>query len=210
MEWLFILGFAISSSIDNFGVGISYGIRGIRIGFLSNLVIAVICLILSEAGILFGQFLTAVLPGVFPVLVGALLLSVIGIRIVLLAVPRKKRIPAVDCERGTQAKGLAGILQNPEKADFDKSGEIGLGEACILGVALAANAVTNGLGAGLLGFSPHAISITAAIGSFLTVWAGVVLGKRLATVRIGSWNMGQLGTVISGLILLVIAVNSVF
>jgi hypothetical protein len=43
MEWLFILGFALSSSIDNFGVGISYGVRKIRIRWLSNLLIAAIC-----------------------------------------------------------------------------------------------------------------------------------------------------------------------
>ncbi|MGV4967043.1 sporulation membrane protein YtaF, partial [Priestia aryabhattai] len=43
MEWLFILGFALSSSIDNFGVGISYGVRKVRIRWLSNLLIAAIC-----------------------------------------------------------------------------------------------------------------------------------------------------------------------
>jgi len=43
MEWLFILGFALSSSIDNFGVGISYGVRKIRIRWLSHLLIAAIC-----------------------------------------------------------------------------------------------------------------------------------------------------------------------
>ncbi|HAS00579.1 MAG TPA: sporulation membrane protein YtaF, partial [Brevibacillus sp.] len=32
MNWLLILGFAVSSSLDNLGVGISYGIRNIRIG----------------------------------------------------------------------------------------------------------------------------------------------------------------------------------
>ncbi|TPG69266.1 sporulation membrane protein YtaF [Brevibacillus laterosporus] len=215
MNWLIILGFAVSSSLDNFGVGISYGIRNVRIGFLSNCVIAGICFILSEIGIYFGQLLSAILPGILPVLIGALFLFVIGIRIILLAVPRKQRSMAMatSSEVGVSTKsikGIKGILKNPEEVDFDKSGEIGIGEACILGIALAANAVTNGLSAGLIGLSPHAISITAAIGSFITVWAGVALGGKVASVRIASFTLGQFGTIISGVMLLVIAVNTLF
>ncbi|QOS99355.1 sporulation membrane protein YtaF [Brevibacterium sp. JNUCC-42] len=215
MNWLIILGFAVSSSLDNFGVGISYGVRNVHIGFLSNCVIAAICFILSEIGIYSGQLLSAILPGILPVLIGALFLFVIGIRIILLAVPRKQRSMAMatSSEVGVSTKsikGIKGILKNPEEVDFDKSGEIGIGEAFILGIVLAANAVTNGLSAGLIGLSPHAISITAAIGSFITVWAGVALGGKVASVRIASFTLGQFGTIISGVMLLVIAVNTLF
>jgi len=55
MEWLFILGFALSSSIDNFGVEISYGVRKVRIKWLSNLMIAAICFLFSMVGITFGR-----------------------------------------------------------------------------------------------------------------------------------------------------------
>ncbi|GIO03895.1 sporulation membrane protein YtaF [Brevibacillus halotolerans] len=208
MNWFLILGFAVSSSLDNLGVGISYGIRNIRIGFLSNCIIACICFLLSEIGIYFGQLLSAILPGILPVLIGALLLFVIGVRIILLAFPRKKPVLAVSSEGSVSTKSIKGILQNPEEVDLDKSGEIGVGEAFILGIALAANAVTNGLSAGLMGLSPHAISITAAIGSFITVWAGVALGKKVASVRIASFTLGQFGTIISGVMLLVIAANT--
>ncbi|ATO48305.1 sporulation membrane protein YtaF [Brevibacillus laterosporus] len=208
MNWLLILGFAVSSSLDNLGVGISYGIRNIRIGFLSNCVIAGICFILSEIGIYFGQLLTAILPGILPVLIGALLLFVIGVRIILLAFPRKEQVLAISSEGGVNTRSIKGILQNPEEVDLDKSGGIGVGEAFILGIALAANAVTNGLSAGLMGLSPHAISLTAAIGSFITLWAGVALGKKVASIRIASFTLGQFGTIISGVMLLVIAANT--
>ncbi|GGH31276.1 sporulation membrane protein YtaF [Paenibacillus segetis] len=207
--WLLILGFAVSSSLDNLGVGISYGIRGIRIGFLSNVTIAVICFLLSMTGIMSGQWLSKVLPGIFPVLVGAFLLFIVGIRIILLAAPRKKhQPPQANVEEGSGAGSIKGILQNPETADADQSGAIGLGEAAILGVALAANAVTNGVGAGLIGLSPLAISLTAAIGSYITVWLGVGLGRKVASVRIGSFTLGQFSTVLSGIIIVGIACNS--
>ncbi|WP_240420639.1 sporulation membrane protein YtaF [Paenibacillus periandrae] len=210
MAWLLILGFAISSSLDNLGVGISYGIRGIRIGFVSNLIMAIICFLFSEAGILFGQWLSTVLPGIFPVLVGAFLLIIIGIRIILFAVPRKKQRSVKGDQEISDNHSLKGILQNPEAADIDKSGEIGMLEAVILGIALSANAVTNGLGAGLLGLSPLAISLTAAVGSFITVWFGVALGRKVAGIHIGSFTLGQFGTILSGIIIIFIACNSFF
>jgi putative sporulation protein YtaF len=211
MTWLIILGFAISSSVDNLGVGISYGIRNIRIGLISNLLVAVICFVFSETGILFGKWLSIIMPGVLPVLIGAFLLFIIGIRIILLTAPRSKQLSNEKVTKEvTRTQNITEILENPEIADADNSGEIGLGEASILGIALSANALTNGLGAGLLGLSPLAISLTAAVGSFITVWLGVYLGQKVADVRIGSYTLGEFGTILSGIILLVIATTTFF
>ncbi|HBT49610.1 MAG: hypothetical protein XD49_1910 [Caldanaerobacter subterraneus] len=209
MEWLIILGFAVSASIDNLSVGISYGIRKIHINIFSNTIIAVIAFLFSLSGILSGKWLNKILPGTLPVIVGALLLFIIGLRIILMALPRKgaNSIPSKDC---TNPKSIKSILENPEIADLDKSGEIGVGEALLLGIALSANALPNSLGAGLLGFSPFAISFTTAIGSFISVWGGVKLGSKVANIKIGSFTIGQFGTVISGIILLVIAYKALF
>ena len=208
--WLIILAFAISSSIDNLGVGISYGIRKINVRMGPNFMIAVICFLFSMAGISFGLWLSNIFPGMLPVIFGAFLLFVIGIRIILLAAPRNNTTSKGNEKHKEQTKTLKGLLRNPESAYADQSGDIGWGEAVILGVALSANALTNGLGAGLLGLSPLVISITAAIGSFISVWAGVKLGAKLANVRIGSFTVGQFGTVISGAIILVIALTAFF
>lgn len=213
VAWLLIFGFAVSSSLDNLGVGISYGIRGIRINYLSNLIIAVICFILSMTGIISGQWLAKVLPGVLPVLIGALLLFIVGTRIILLAVPRKQQEASQYREENKEAVSggaLGEILKNPETVDKDKSGSIGYVEAAVLGVALAANAITNGIGAGLMGLSPLAISLTAAIGSYFTVWLGVFLGQKMSAIRIGSFTVGQFSTVLSGFIIILIACNSFF
>ena len=205
MTWLIILAFAVSSSIDNLGVGISYGIRKIKIGVGSNCLIAVVCFLLSMGGITFGMLMSTVLPGMLPVIFGALLLVVIGIRVILLAKPSMKKSAM---EEVVEPSTISGILRNPEVADVDQSGDIGWLEAIFLGVALSANALTNGLGAGLLGLSPLVISITAAIGSFVSVWLGVKLGGKLADVRIGSFTVGQFGTILSGVIILLIAVSA--
>ncbi len=210
MTWLLIAGFAVSSSLDNLGVGLSYGIRGIRVGVLPNLIIAVICFLFSGTGILFGQWLSKAFPGMVSAVVGAFILTVIGLRIVLLAMPRKPSASPEVKEDQSGSVSLKGLLQHPEKADKDQSGSIGIGESVVLGIALSANAVTNGLSAGLMNLSPLAISLTAAQGSFLTIWIGVAIGRKAAGVRIGAFTLGQFGTVISGGILLMIACNSMF
>ncbi|MCM3240273.1 sporulation membrane protein YtaF [Heyndrickxia oleronia] len=212
MSWLVIFAFAVSSSIDNLGVGISYGIRKIRIGVGANLFIAVICFLMSVTGISFGMWLSYILPGMFPVIVGSFLLIIIGIRIMLLAVPRKSAESKMSQEQGEKGNGLDRIMKNSEAVDREQnlSGGISWWEAGILGVALSANALTNGLGAGLLGLSPFAISLTAAIGSFISIWIGTKLGTKLADIRIGKFTIGQFGTLLSGAIILVIAINAFF
>ncbi|WP_260870821.1 manganese efflux pump [Priestia megaterium] len=193
MEWLFILGFALSSSIDNFGVGISYGVRKVRIKGLSNLLIAAICFLCSMVGITFGRWISTILPGIFHVIVAVVLLTLIGIRIILLVVSHR----------------------NNGSDELDSSGEenvryIGWIESSVLGVALSANALTNGLGAGLFGLSPLAISLTSALGSFITIWLGVMVGQKSANVRIGSFTLGQCGGLISGVTILIVAFTQIF
>ncbi|MBP2658255.1 MAG: sporulation protein YtaF [Firmicutes bacterium] len=211
MTWLIIIGLALSSSLDNLGVGIAYGIRNIRISWLFNLVITIICFLFSMTGIIFGLWIAKILPGIFPTLVGAFLLLLIGLRIVLLANPRKKPAPNTEGNiSSSHATSIKEILEHPEVSDVDNSGEISFSESIFLGIALSANALTNGLGAGLLGLSPLAISLTAAAGSFLTVWAGTLLGKKVANIRIGSFTLGDAGTALSGIILIAIAIKAIF
>lgn len=205
-SWLFIAMLTFSSSIDNLGVGLSYGIRNIRINLLSNLLIAVICFGFSMCGIYFGLWISEILPGMLPVVLGAFILVIIGLRIILLAVPRKNQEPAL--AQPTGKGSYRGIFKDPTNADLDQSKSIGFLESIVLGIALSANALTNGVGAGLLGFSPLTISILAAVGSFVTVWAGVAFGAKLAHIRIGKFTIGQFGTLISGILLMLVAFNA--
>lgn len=206
MAWMIILAFAVSSSIDNLAIGVTYGVRNIQIGLKQNSLMATICFLMSMMSISLGVWLSTILPGILPVIAGAFLLIVIGIRIILLAAPPPKIIINDDIYEAE--KSLTGILRNPEKGDVNQSGDIGWGEAFFLGIALSANALTNGFGAGLLGFSPLAISLTAAIGSFISVKAGIKLGHKLSKVRIGKFTVGQFGVVLSGAIIIVIAITA--
>ncbi|WP_420886963.1 sporulation membrane protein YtaF [Bacillus paramycoides] len=209
--WIMVLALTLSSSIDNLGVGISYGIRNIRISHFSNMIISVICFLFSLVGIYFGLWLSKILPGIMPVVIGSFLLVIIGIRIILLAVPRKQQVSVEGAEyevatTETDVKGEIKDLTNV----LGKSEGIGFVESVLLGIGLSVNALTNGLGAGLFGLSPIAICVAASIGSFLTVWGGVALGRKIAHIRIGRFTVGQFGTLISGTLLLIIACAAFF
>ena len=207
--WIPVLLLAMSSSIDNFGVGVSYGIRGIQVKFLGNAIISIIAFLFSEIGIIFGQYISKVFPGSMSNIIGALFLFIIGLRIVLLAMPKKKKVNAKkSTENEASSNSVTGYLSSPEKADFDHSGDIGIVESIVLGIAVSLNALTNGLGAGLIGLSPFAVSLSAGIFSFIAIWAGVTLGKKVANVRIGSWTVGQFSTILSGVILVLIALRN--
>lgn len=202
MAWIMILAFAISSSIDNLGVGMSYGIQKVPIQMKQNILIAVICFLFSLCGIYFGIWIYKIIPGIFPIILGAILLFIIGIRVVLLAKAKDGQSPKVE------ENGLKGIWKNPEVVSEQKG--IGWLESVVLGIALSANALTNGIGAGLIGLSPFSISITAAFGSLFSVWIGVKIGSKMADIRIGSFSIGQFGTLLSGLILLGIATVAIY
>jgi putative sporulation protein YtaF len=203
MDWLFIAGLAIASSIDNLAVGLSYGVRGIRIGLGANLIIAVICFVLSEAGILFGEWIGAVLPGDLPDIVGAVLLFLIGVRILLLVLPREKD-PAA---RSASSRGIASWFSRVLAIE---NGRIGFIEALVLGVALSANALANAVGAGLLHMPSFAIALSASIGSLVTISLGVALGLRAMHISIGRFDLGRFGTLISGMILVGLAIGQIW
>lgn len=204
MNLLFILGFALSSSLDNLGVGITYGIRKINISAFSNTLISAICFIFSYLGIIFGKWVSTIIPGRFPVFVSAIFLFAIGFRVIWFSLPHKQKIE----KEQAKMKGFASIFENPECVDFDNSKDIEILEALVLGVALSANALSNGLSAGLLGYTPFVLSFSTAVGSFLAMWFGVNIGQKFADIRIGSFKLGQFGTLISGILLVLIAIKS--
>ena len=79
---LTILLLAISCNLDNVGVGIAYGARGIGIPLASNLLIALVTAAGTGLCIVFGQQIFQVLPGEVGVILGAVLLIGMGVWVI--------------------------------------------------------------------------------------------------------------------------------
>ena len=209
---LTILLLAISCNLDNVGVGIAYGARGIGIPLASNLLIAVITAGGTGLCIVFGQQTFRFLPTQVAVLLGAALLIGMGVwalRQKIAGPPRGREAPLAD-EAQDMAKESLGrrmllVLKNPFLADRDSSGHIDLKESLLLSLALMLNNLPNGVGAGLLGLSTLVTTLMVGLFSILTFWLGIGLGRSL-----GIHWLGRHAGTISGLLLIVIGLAEIF
>lgn len=81
-QLLTILLLALSCNLDNVGVGIAYGARGVGIPLASNLLIALVTAAGTGLCIVFGRQIFHVLPGEVGVIVGAVLLIGMGVWVI--------------------------------------------------------------------------------------------------------------------------------
>jgi putative Mn2+ efflux pump MntP len=202
---LFVLAFAVS--LDGFAVGISYGMRRIRIPPASIAVICVCSGFVIFASMQIGHLLMLVLSERTAESIGACLLIGIGAWAIanLLRGDRNKLpepaerpdphgLPAAH-DAGTLLQQTAQrvvrieirsfglvieILKHPTAADVDRSGNISPGEAAILGVALSLDAFGAGLGAALIGLSPWITPVVIGLSSGLFIVAGLQAGAKMS------------------------------
>lgn len=74
---------------------------------------------------------------------------------------------------------VPGLLDEPARADLDSSGTLTPGEALLLGLALAIDALGVGFGAGMAGLSSTLTPLIAGATQFVFVSAGISVGRRI-------------------------------
>ncbi|WP_373229420.1 sporulation membrane protein YtaF [Cohnella sp.] len=196
---LILLSFAVS--LDGFGVGITYGVRKIKIPLSSIFIIAACSGLIILISMMVGVMLTGWMSPHGASAVGAIILIGIGLLALFQFIRSGEREEAdpplssseLAAEQGEQPYKpvltmelkvfgfIIQILRTPSAADMDRSGTISAGEAFLLGTALSLDAFGAGIGAALVGFPPlyTAVIIAAASGFFL--WSGT---------RVGFWASG--------------------
>ncbi|MDI3279931.1 MAG: manganese efflux pump [Bacillota bacterium] len=160
---------AVALSLDGLGAGIAYGLQRIRVPFLALVVVAgtsaaLFFLTLTGAGVA-----VEALAPVWSRILGALILVGIGLWHLLGEV----------CRLGSLAV-VVRILADPTAADLDRSGQLSLGEAALLGLALALDAAAAGVGAGLSGLGRPWLPALVGGVTFLFTAAGLRLGRAWA------------------------------
>ncbi|WP_379133997.1 sporulation membrane protein YtaF [Paenibacillus sp. sgz500958] len=197
---LLLLAFALS--LDGFGVGVTYGLRKMKIPLLSILIISICSGVVIGVSMQVGVLLARVVSPHAASEVGAVILVLMGCwSLVQMLMQKEKETngnvvstvvdlppagaeevekPAVYSLELRQLGIVIQILRTPSSADMDDSGSISSAEAMILGIALSLDAFGAGLGAALLGFNPiwTALAIALFSGSFLVM--GMRTGFRFA------------------------------
>lgn len=181
MTLLAILLIAISLSMDALGMGVSYGLRGIRTPWYARLILCGVSALITGIAVGAGSLITLFITPGAARLIGSGMLAVLGAVIIVQAFLKKKE---------------------PESCDFDHSKHIDALEAVYLGVALSIDSFGAGISTGIAGGGDIWIPLAAGLCQMIFLCAGEFCGKKLKRIKADD----RLFTVISGTLLVVLAV----
>lgn len=191
-------------SIDALVIGLSCGMRKIRISFIAKLAVAAVCFLSSAAAVTLGGVISVFLPGDICRLIGALLLLALGAYVIIGAV--RNAVKKNDLRKDKESnllKNTTGILYDPGLCDADRSNALDFKEALILGAAISADSFAGGLGVGFSG-SGAVVPILCAAFHLIFLCAGEAAGKRILR---HTGVREQLFSAAAGVLLIVIAVG---
>lgn len=165
--------FGISASLDALLVGVTYGIRGIRIRLWQNLLISLITLLGTCLSIGLGHRLIRFLPKAIGNYAGSLILILLGLYyIVKWMLPLLKdlcRIESAVPDSGQEITSAS--LSSP-------SSRLKLSEVFALSLTLSLNNLSAGLSASLAGLTLLPAGISTFICSVLFLFTGNRLGRN--------------------------------
>jgi len=206
LHLLITLLLALSCNLDNLVVSTSYGTRKTNIPFASNLLVAVITGSATLAAMLAGKFVAGLIHPWYANYIGAMLIVFSGIWIFINETlrtceynsPEKQRKQLAFCK-------LLKRLKNPPVFQTNDKGAISLKEGFVLGLALTANNLANGFGAGMTGLSPALTPAFVFALSLIAIWLGLKIGYGYA-----SRLLGNLAGPASGVLLILIGLFEMF
>ncbi|WP_421617268.1 sporulation membrane protein YtaF [Brevibacillus sp. TJ4] len=196
--WLSLLLVSLAISMDSVSVGLTYGLRKMRMPFFSLVVVSACSFTVVYGVMLAGSSLTMWLTPELGQLIGAAVLIGMGLftlwRLFVAKPSSSEGSPDVRTaeEAGAnpeQASAVLSqfrvfgliiqILRDPSQADADRSGHIMGWEAVMLGLALSLDAFGAGISLTFLGYPPLLVSLCIAAMSSLLLRIGLALGSRV-------------------------------
>lgn len=202
MSFLSILLFVIAASLDILVVSLAYGLKDIKINFSSTLVIASISALGTFISMILGQFLVDLIPVKLGDIVGGLVLLALGFYSIYSYFKEKKILTSHNSENNSSPTF---ILENPEVADKDKSGNIDFKESLALSLALALNNFGLGIGASISGLNIAFTTISTFIISLIFISLGFYLSKTIK-----SKNISKNSNLIAGIIIIILSLFIIF
>lgn len=202
MSFLSILLFVIAASLDILVVSLAYGLKDIKINFSSTLVIASISALGTFISMILGKFLVNLIPVKLGDIIGGLVLLLLGFYSIYSYFKEKKILTSHNSENNSSPTF---ILENPEVADKDKSGNIDFKESLALSLALALNNFGLGIGASISGLNIAFTTISTFIISLIFISLGFYLSKTIK-----SKNISKNSNLIAGIIIIILSLFIIF
>ena len=221
MTWISIFVLAFAVSLDGFGVGLTYGLRNIKISISPLLIISILSGLIILFATQLGTGLLKLIPSFMAESMGGFILICIGGWAIYNLLTQKYKTHTEESSLKPNIKHeqslnmmiievkrlgiLIQILKTPSKADIDSSGEISLAEAAVLGLALSLDAFGAGIGAALIGLPALLTATFITACSFICIYFGVLLGKTFSNIK-----MLQNISYLPGILLIVLGFTKIF
>ena len=197
----------ISSSFDNYGVGVSYGLRKICIPLSLNLFIAFLNSCGTLFSMLFSKELSTFLKPSAAGSIGSFLLVGIGLSVIFMDLRKKETESApapvssdnTPVRKKTLFSGVYSFIDDPFAAGIFCTGRVKMKEGVILATALTLSNISTGFAAGMLGFSIILTTGAAFICNVIALYTGEKTG-HYSSARI----IKGLSGIISGVLLIFI------
>ncbi|MFZ5645317.1 MAG: sporulation membrane protein YtaF [Bacillota bacterium] len=188
MEFVTIILFALALNLDAIAAGVAYGVRGIRVPFISIMIISGMsagAVILSMTA---GSKVADMVSTATAHRIGGIILLIIGLWILYQSLTQRHHKHVVNGEDELlprtvlqiRIKNLGiviKILRDPHQADLDRSGLISPGEAVLLGAALAMDALGAGFAVSMLGFTVYTTALVVGLGHIIMTYLGLFIGR---------------------------------
>ncbi|MDD2402035.1 MAG: sporulation membrane protein YtaF [Clostridia bacterium] len=179
----YIFLFALAISIDGFGVGLSYGMRKIKIAVIPFFIICMSSAVAVTIAMVFGKVMASFFSERFATFLGGSIMIVIGIWIILQNYILNLATQSKNIAKIANKVTVINILKEPVQADLNNSGEIDIKEAILLGVALAMDAFGAGFGVAMSGYSLILTPIVVAITKFIMLNLGLIIGGGFSVYK---------------------------
>jgi putative sporulation protein YtaF len=205
MNSLNALLFAIAISLDGLGAGIAYGLKNIRMPFLSLTIIGAVTVGMMGVAICAAGWLSSFITPRLAYGLGALLLIFLGFWSILQEwlkeyLPDEDTLcPDVPSRYNWDLRLVIQVFKRPTEADVDHSGELSYVEAFILGLALALDALVAGFGAALAG----GLTLWTVLAVGLVQMAFISVGARAASVALSRQLQKKFPYIPGGILILI-------
>lgn len=216
---------SFSSSIDSFGIGITYGLRKLKITGISKLILFIISLIITFIAILIGKNLSLFLSPLVTKFLGAFILISIGTIIIFQLINSKNNnISNTINYNFSKGKSICiekkvykffikflgitiQIIKNPVYSDFDSSSKIDTKEAIYLSFSLSIDSFCIGVASSILGLGYILFPILVALFQIIFLSIGTKIGAKLSKIPKIPDNIYSF---ISAILLILIGITRLF
>jgi len=187
MMGLFFLVAAVS--MDGFVVGMTYGLRKVRVPFQAIFIIMSCSGTVVFLAMTIGGALRSTISPDFTTKIGGTILICIGLFSIWNSMRSKRELStkihsSIESKKSSIPSKIASVLSTPSKADMNQSGRISMTEAFILGIALSMDAFGAGFGAAMLGYTAFVTTLLIAVMSGGFLFAGLRVGAIFSQYKI--------------------------